>query len=508
MIPQASLRLAATWLVACAASLPAVSPTAAAASAAPQEIVLFPFDDFSLPLNRGLNLSLVAGNKHRRQDSILTDRPVLPIGKPGDPDYPRAYFCGTILKIGDEYRMWYTGHDGRLRQVCYAVSKDALKWEKPKLGLVTYKGGTANNLVSLDGDHSAHAAICLVVHDPEDPDPERRFKMLREDAVPGVSWKVLASVSADGVRWKSVAGGKPINPNHQIEPSGFIKHNGAYYVNGHSNAIRHPLAGAHKRTMQTFMSYDFETWTAASHMSFRRDNLPPRPPTDLEGHRGPQVHLGASLWDRGNVVLGFYGMYDNSTNDRRTSTCDIGLIVSNNAINFREPLPDFKIVPSLEEPDRAEPRLTQGQAFLNVGDRTFHYYGIWTEVHRDGPTGVRVATWPRDRLGYFTPNGGVSEPHCISTVLPARPGGRVYVNASGLVDDSQLQVELLDERLRPISGYTAADFVSFREATGLRMPVTWRGRENLAGVNHPFRVRVNFLGRDGGKARLHAIYVE
>jgi hypothetical protein len=76
----------------------------------------------------------------------------------------------------------------------------------------------------------------------------------------------------------------------------------------------------------------------------------PRPPTDFEGNRGPQVHLGAALWDRGNVIIGFYGMYENPTNDRRTSIVDLGLIVSNDAISFREPVPDFKIVPSLEEP--------------------------------------------------------------------------------------------------------------------------------------------------------------
>lgn len=489
------------WLLAFLALVPAAAWT--------KEIVLFPFDDHSLPFNRGLNLNLVAGSKHQRQDPLLPDRPVLTIGQPGDPDHPRAYFLGTVLEADGNYHMWYTGFDkDRNRQVCYAVSKDGMNWTKPKLGLVTYHGNRDNNLVSLDGDHPMHAAVTLVIHDPEDPDPNRRFKMLREHAVPGVSWQIFAAVSPDGVRWRSTAGGKPVNPGHQIEPSGFIKRDGIYLINGHSNAIRHPIPGAHKRTMQTFASYDFENWTTASHMSFRRDNLPPRPPTDFEGHRGPQVHLGAGLWDRGNVVLGFYGMYDNPTNDRRTVVCDIGLIVSNNGINFREPVPDFKIVPSLEEPDRAEPRLTQGQAFLNIGDRTFHYYGIWTEVNRDGPTGVRVASWIRDRLGFYTPNGGVTDPHFISAVLPARPGSRVFVNAAGLGAEGTLQVEILDERMRPIPGYTAEDCDAFAESSGLRLPVRWLGRDSLEGVNEPFRIRVNFTGRDAKDLRLFAVYVD
>ncbi len=489
------------------ASLGLDGPPAHAASA--REIVLFPFDDHSLPFNRGLNLNLVAGSKHQRQDPRLPDRPVLSIGQPGDPDHPRAYFLGTVLEVEGEYRMWYTGFDrDRNRLVCYAVSKDGLNWTKPKLGLVDYHGSRDNNLVALDGGQAMHAAVALVLHDPAEPDPARRFKLLREHAVPGVSWQVFAAISPDGVRWTSAAGGRPINPGHQIEPSGFIRRDGVYLVNGHSNAIRHPLPGAHKRTMQTFASYDFEHWTSASHLSFRRDNLPPRPPTDFEGHRGPQVHLGAGLWDRGNVVLGFYGMYENPTNDRRTVVCDIGLIVSNDGIRFREPVPDFKIVPSLEEPDRAEPRLTQGQAFLNIGDRTFHYYGIWTEVNRDGPTGVRVASWVRDRLGFYTPHAAGSDPHCISMVLPARPGARVHLNATGLGADSRLEVEILDERFRPLPGYTAADMLPVAEKDGLRLPVAWRGGDRLTGVDQPFRVRVNFTGRDADQARLYAIYVD
>lgn len=480
---------------------------AAVLTAGAKETVLFPFDDHSLPFNRGLNLNLVAGAKHQRQDSFLPNRPVLSIGEPGDPDHPRAYFLGTVLEVGGEYRMWYTGYDkDGNRQVCYATSSDGLKWTKPKLGLVPYHGSRENNLVALDGDHPMHAAVTLVIHDEADPDPTRRFKMLREHAVPGVSWQIFAAVSPDGVRWTSAAGGKPVNPDHQIEPSGFIRHNGVYLINGHSNAIRHPLPGAHKRTMQTFASYDFDHWTSAAHMSFRRDKIPPLPPTDFEGHRGSQVHLGAALWDRGNVVLGFYGMYDNPTNDRRTVVCDIGFIVSNDGIKFREPVPEFKIVPSLEEPDRAEPRLTQGQAFLNVGDRTLHYYGIWTEVNRNGPTGVRVASWPRDRLGFYTPHGAVSQPHCISAPLAARRAARVFVNASGLTEGSRLQVEILDEQFRPIAGFAAADCNPL--ADGLRVPVSWGSRQDLSGVNQPFRVRVNFLGSDGGKARLYAIYVE
>ncbi len=504
---KSSLLLRSAALALCAAF--------SATAAEPRETVLFPFDDHGLPFNKGLILTLMPGRKSARNPNLARDpkhpgKPVLRIGKPGDPDEKRVYFFGTIVRADGEYRMWYSGHDGRNRQICYAVSKDGIVWEKPQLGLVEYKGGKQNNLVAIDGEQAMRGMGSLVLHDPEDPDPARRFKMIREINPE----QKLAAVSADGIRWQSVSGNKDIIGGGNLEPSGLIKFKGAYYLNGHGGPVPHPIPmrgymRAQKRMMVTMVSYDFENWTTAGHVSFRRDNLPPRPPLDFEFHRGEQVHLGASLWNRGNVVLGFYGQYHNATNDRRTSICDLGLVVSHDAIHFKEPLPDFKMVPSFEEEDRAEPRLTQGQAFENIGDRTFVYYGIWTETDRNGPTGVRVATWARDRLGYFSPAPGEEGAHCISSPLtPSRPNARVFLNATGLSEVSQLTVEILDEQFRPLPGYTAADFVPLAAKSGLRLPLAWQGKTSLEKPGGPIRVRVNWSGAKAEAARMFAIYVE
>ena len=44
--------------------------------------------------------------------------------------------------------------------------------------------------------------------------------------------------------------------------------------------------------------------------------------------------------------------------------------------------------------------LMQGQGFENVGDESLFWYTPWPEHVSDG---IRVATWIRDRLGYFAP---------------------------------------------------------------------------------------------------------
>jgi hypothetical protein len=254
-------------------------------------------------------------------------------------------------------------------------------------------------------------------------------------------------------------------------------------------------------------------------MSFRRDPVPPRPPVDFELHRGEQVHLGASVWNRGNVFLGLYGQWHNESNDRNTVVLDLGLLVSNDALHYREPLPDFKFLPSYEEEDSAAPRLLQGQGFENVGDRTFFWYGIWPLTSFTSPTAIKLATWPRDRFGYFSPQprtddifGGetskVTAPHCISAPLAiGATGGKLFINADGLSDVSSLQVELLDEQLRPLPGFSGADSVALTKG-GFRLPITWRGQSAIPSDHGKLRVRVNWLGTRAEAARLYAVYLE
>jgi len=76
---------------------------------------------------------------------------------------------------------------GRRDGVCYAFSRDGLRWVKPELGLVEFEGSKANNLV-LTGSHGAG-----VFKDPHDPDPRRRFKMFHA--------RDVLRFSPDGLRW-------------------------------------------------------------------------------------------------------------------------------------------------------------------------------------------------------------------------------------------------------------------------------------------------------------------
>ena len=72
--------------------------------------------------------------------------------------------------------------------ICYATSKDGIKWTKPQLGLVEYEGSTANNII-WRGPHGAG-----ITKDDQETDPNRRYKLIMQ----GVS----TSFSRDGIHWQ------------------------------------------------------------------------------------------------------------------------------------------------------------------------------------------------------------------------------------------------------------------------------------------------------------------
>jgi hypothetical protein len=270
------------------------------------------------------------------------------------------------------------------------------------------------------------------------------------------------------------------------------------------------------RKLVTFASYDFERWTRASCLGFRRDDIPPRQ-TAPAPNMAAEVHRGAGLWDRGNVIIGIYDMVHGSrTGDPAEISMDLGLIVSNDALHYREPMPDFRLVPACGEPEVTlgrGPFIKRAQAICHVGDQTMCWYEAW----HDGD--IRLATWQRDRLGCFAVFREVPvaedeyfpiarpQPHFISCPIPLQEGGsRLFINADGLSEHGPLKVEILDEQFRTLPGYAGDDCLPITES-GLRQPVGWRGRETIEESDCRVRVKVIWGGLRPEDARLYAVYV-
>ena len=69
-----------------------------------KELVLFPFDDHSLPFQNGVALQLVGHHTGCGQTKI-----VLGLGDEGAPDSENVVYYGSIHRVGDELWMWHLG---------------------------------------------------------------------------------------------------------------------------------------------------------------------------------------------------------------------------------------------------------------------------------------------------------------------------------------------------------------------------------------------------------------
>jgi hypothetical protein len=497
------------------------------------DLVLFSFDTESLPWHENLKLTL----EHPRK---FPGNPVLKPGAFDSIDGYGALLYGTVLHIDGKFRMWYIAWpqpdssfpfdtDG-YRPIAYAESTDGKHWVKPNLGLVEFRGNKSNNIVSIEPAIEPYARpddFVAVLYDVDDPDASRRYKMayIVEDK-PRVIHSTATAVSPDGIHWKLV-NKEPFTRGH-FENTSLIRYNGLYYLAG--QAIP-PWSGEQfdgspaGRTMRVFFSADFQHWSAARAEGFSRPNYVTKP----EGH-GEEAHMGAGLWNRGNVILGIYGRWHGGSIVGKTShldglTMDLGLLISNDAIHYREPIPDFTLMSAGGYGDWDQYSLLQANAFCNTETETYIWYTNWdasqpwplpalpTRVANPTPNSVGLATLPRDRFGYVQkeilalPTRGTKAPllprygEILSrSILLERPA-RVFVNVDDVSDANRLEINLVNDAEQPLAGYSA----EINECS-LKGQVRWKDGKS-APAGQPFRIRVRWP-EGQGNPKLYAIYVE
>ncbi len=322
------------------------------------ELVLFSFDDVSIPWRDNLKLTLERPKKH-------PGNPVMKVGPQGSPDGNGTLLYGTVFEDGGKLRMWYVAWpqiDKRYpkqtnryyRPIAYAESNDGIHWQKPNLGLVDFNDNKNNNLISIEpADHAFAVADDFVSVLRARPIPIRSVD-IKWFTSPTCRSNVTAEpsrpLSADGLRWK-LASTDEFTKGH-FEMTSLVRFDGLYYVAGQNlgRAGGHHADGLDAgRAMTGFFSPDFKHWSSGRALSFVRDNYKPM----LEGF-GQELHMGAGLWNRGNVLVGLHGRWHGDKVDRDPEVrkitpvydleIDLGLVVSNDAIHYREPLEEFVMV--------------------------------------------------------------------------------------------------------------------------------------------------------------------
>lgn len=511
---------------------------------------LLAIDDLSLPLRK--NACLYLSRPTVRAEPVLVPSPA----DSDAPDNMAANFYGTVLHDNGIFRMWYYAlHRGmnpdwppeKKRQVakhadwlldakegyefaqgplCYAESDDGISWTKPSLKQVLFKGSRANNAFDLPHTIVSGAAV---LRDDDDPDPARRYKMIYQffpdQTDPpieqyGTLPSIACAVSADGLRWTVQT--MPF-VGQFVEHCSFIRHEGQYIVHsqvfpGSEWSAAYTEGGAAGgRTGVAHATYDFDSWPDLWQGAFA---LPESADLEKRGADNPydQVHLGVGAASFGNVCVGVYGLWHSQAFGENFGevNCDLGLVVSNDGIRFREPgsTPGQVFIHRDDSPVTPVPGhafstvLCQGNGIVNVGDETRIYHGRWRNVGQKAEdiaahyyAEVALATLPRDRWGALGLNPGVDSGTICSVPIVLPSSGELRLNADGV---SGLSVDLLDEYFQPIAGFSGGRVTG---PDGLDCPVRWRGHAlgELGEKSVRVQIQIRRTGEDG--PRVYAIYL-
>jgi hypothetical protein len=335
---------------------------------------------------------------------------------------------------------------------------------------------------------------------------------------------IACAVSPDGLKWTVTA--IPF-PNQFVEHCSFIKHNGQYIVHyqvtpgDNRTGVCNEGGTFGGRTGMAHVAHDFDRWPDVWTRAF---GLPE--PVDRTDVRYDQAHLGVGAASYGNVCVGLYGLWHNHPfgDPFGRIRCDLGLVVSNDGVHFREPCstPGQAYLHRDDSPAPQVPGggpntmigpgntiLCQGNGILNVGDETRIYHGRWRNMERPDLRGfhyhaeIALATLPRDRWGALGLNPGEDEGTiCSAPVTLPSAGGTLTLNADGVAG---IAVDLLDEHFHPIPGFAEGQIVG---PDGLDCSASWPGQALAALGGQEVRIQVKIGCAGGDLPRVYALYLK
>jgi hypothetical protein len=316
------------------------------------------------------------------------------------------------------------------------------------------------------------------------------------------------ATSPDGLRWK-IVGDRPINAGgERFEVSGLYRFGKFYYATGqlHSPWTWRADGSDVGRVMMAYRSPDFIHWQKAKSLSLIRAGQLANPPV-----KGQQMHMGAGMWNRGNVMVGLYGMWQDAAVAPEKGQAnvygvriDLGLTVSNDGIHFREAVPDFKVIPRGTDNDWDNHAILQGHAFVNEGDKTMIWYSHWDTDMKMQNMEIGLATLRRDGFGYLSAKYAENDAEFITAATATGAHSKLLINVDSIDAGTPLKVELLDDTDRPVAGYSGVH-AGVITGNGTQREIIWpKTKSALLPAGKPLEVRVVFPV--GSKAKLFALY--
>jgi hypothetical protein len=389
------------------------------------------------------------------------------------------------------FKMWYEA--GWIGTICYATSRDGLKWERPALDVVP---GT-NQVLPPDLTPDSWT----VVPDWEAADPRQRYKMYMRG--PGGNMPGVSMTSPDGIHWTNRVLSGDTGDRSTMFYNPFRKKWVYSLRSGFRGRSRHYwecddfLAGAKWEPDGPVV------WAAAD-----RDD-----PKDRVTQRVPQLYnLDAAAYE--SIMLGFYQIHHGPENDACEKTGIPKITELNFAYSrdgFHWDRPDRRIAIASERRDVWDRGYVQsvGNLCCVRGDTLWFYYtGFQGDTSKTNANWMKNGMYDRGATGiaFLRRDGFASlEAGAEGGTLTTRPvtftGSRVFINAAA-ADGGEVRVELLDEAGQPLQPYTRANCRPITADSTLA-PVAWQGAEDVAALRGR-AVRFRFALR---RAALYAFWV-
>jgi hypothetical protein len=343
--------------------------------------------------------------------------------------------------------------------ICYAESKDGLRWVKPPLGIFKHEDDPANNCIVLGLDKTQAIDVCL------NPRPEEypgRFL-----AIHNQKGGVFVSSSGDGKTF-TILHGTPAIPYHSDTHNNFVYDD----VRDRWLIFCRPraYAGDHKRRVSFQTSSDLKTWTHDRTVLI---------PTETE----TQEFYGMTVFRLGDLFWGMVQVYD-----RQTGFMHGELAWSGDGEHWSQ----VATHPTTLERGSAggwdHAMVIAADTPVTHGDELRFYYGGSALRHddTDNPRAIGMATAERDRLVGLRPSS--ESPGYVLTrpLLPPKQGD-LLVNTIVSANGGTLRAELRDDGNHVIEGYSFDDCDPVAES-GYDLPVTWQGKSISTGPSSEVRI--------------------
>jgi hypothetical protein len=470
--------------------LPSPWPPVRALSREPMAVPYLVAPPAVIPIDLGRQLFvdnfLIEQTSLRRTFHQASYHPATPVLRPDQP-WERTGAGPTAMVFSDGvwfdpadnlFKMWYMG--GHTCSTCYAVSRDGIRWEKPRLDV---RPGT--NIV-----HSGFRDSCTVWLDLNETDPKKRFKMFRSVRADR-EWALDVHFSADGIHWSNVVQSGLCGDRTTVFYNPF-RRVWVYSIRSNDRRLGRTRSYVENRQVEAGARWKTDEplfWVGADRLDPERKDL--RTECQL-------YNLDAVAYE--SVLLGLFSIWRGQPRDRAKPN---EIVLGFSRDGFHWDRPDRRAFCPVSERfgDWNWGNVqSAGGGCLIVGDQLYFYVSGRAGI-RGAPTSgacsTGLATLRRDGFASMDAGTGAGS----LTTRPVRFRGRfLFVNVDA--PRGELRVEILDAHNQVFPAFSRTNCTPI-QTNGTIRQVQWKGGPDVS-VLRGQSVKFRFYLRNG---RLYSFWI-